>query len=84
MNHVLASAQVAVAVVVLAHGTWWTLLSIAALPGARRHFGPNRSPLSVTIVVPAHNEARLIGETVASLRAASLNYPADILVVAVI
>lgn len=69
--------------VVLLHGAWWTLLSIAALPSPRR-----REPTLATtamrlvVIVPAHNEERLIARCLGSLRAGSGGAETEILVVA--
>ena len=67
--------------VVLAHGSWWTLLSLAALkrPGlpvkAKREW-------KFVVVVPAHDEELLVASTVASLLAARFRPRPEVLVVA--
>ncbi len=72
--------QIAIALVVLAHGLWWTLLSLVATPRPSRRAAP--SDLRLSVIVPAHDEELLIGRTVASLRAAPYHPRPEILVVA--
>ena len=75
------AAQLAVATVVLAHGTWWTLLSVGALPRPRPRNNRARPPLSIVVIVPAHNEERLIASTLESLLEATHLYSGEIVVV---
>lgn len=69
------------AVVVLVHGAWWTLLSLAALrrPAAPP---PAPTPYRFAVIVPAHNEAAGIAACVASLRAAPFAPRPHIVIVA--
>jgi hypothetical protein len=70
-----------IAVVVLAHGGWWTLLSLAALPRPGR--ATTLSPtLPLAVIVPAHNEQQLLGACLKSLSAAAYPRPREIIVVA--
>ena len=76
----MAFAQVGAGAAALGFGTWWTLLSVIALPSPRRT--TLESGVRFVVIVPAHNEERLIATTVASLRAATYDPSPEILVVA--
>lgn len=81
---VVSLASTAAAALVLAHGAWWTLLNVVALPRPRGDRPlPAAGRPSMVIVVPAHNEAEGIAACVASLRSSVEAYgPARVLVVA--
>jgi len=79
----LSAAQLALGSAALATGSWWTLLSVLALPTPGRTTTAKReADLRLAVIVPAHNEERLIANTVASLRAAYYEPRPRILVVA--
>ena len=74
---------------VLALAPWFTLLAAVVLAAlvrrvaGRERFDPVRVPTSrLLVLIPAHDEAGVIGETVASCRA--VTYPADLFQVVVI
>lgn len=82
MTGVLDLAQMSVAGVVLAHGAWWTTLSLLALP--RPKTLPVTSPdgLQMVVVVPAHNEQASIGNTVDALVRSAASAGCRVVVVA--
>jgi Glycosyltransferase like family 2 len=69
------------AAVVLAHGLWWTILCVLALPAPRAPRDAVRK-LCVAVVVPAHNEEKLVAGCLASLRSTEGANGPEILVVA--
>ncbi len=75
-------AQLSVAALVLAHGTWWTTLSLVALP--RPKFAEPMYPAGrrMAVVVPAHNEEAMIGATIDSLARSAAGTDCTIVVVA--
>ncbi|MCK9521218.1 MAG: glycosyltransferase family 2 protein [Dehalococcoidia bacterium] len=54
--------------IVLAHGAWWTLLSLLAIPRPARRRYPLSREWRFAVVIPAHNEEALIARCLASLR----------------
>lgn len=77
---VVGAIQLGLSSSAIAVGGWWTILSLTALkPPAGRH--QSRESGRCATIVPAHNEARLIASTVASLLNAGATGP-DIFVVA--
>ncbi len=77
----LAALGTATALLVTAHGTWWTLLSLVALPPPRTPRPPSRR-YRFTVLVPAHNEERMIAACIHSLQSAALNHTVDLVVIA--
>ena len=82
MTNPIAAAQLTISTVVLIHGAWWTALSILALPAPSRRKPTPPTSLSTTVIVPAHNEERLISTTLASLFSARRSQRPEVLVVA--
>ena len=78
MNALQVAAAVPAAVV-LAHGAWWTLLGLLAIPRPPRRPLQVRPGLRITVIVPAHNEERLLPRCLRSLQDAGAS---DIVVVA--
>lgn len=71
----------AAAAVVIAHGAWWSALSLLAMkPAGRRAPSPRRWRFAV--LVPAHDEERLIAACVRNLQQAAEGYDVEVLVVA--
>lgn len=66
---------------VLAHGAWWTLLAVAALPRPRPRIAPAALP-RLAVIVPAHNEELLLGRCLESLAAARGEPRPEVIVVA--
>jgi hypothetical protein len=67
--------------VVLAHGAWWTVLALSAM--RRPHpLPPSTRPWRFVVVVPAHDEERLVGACVRSLLAAPFTPQPEVVVVA--
>lgn len=81
MMGLFSVGQVVAASIVLSHGAWWTVLSAAALRRPSARVGPARL-LPLVVLVPAHNEEALIGQTVDSLVTAAASLDARILVIA--
>ncbi len=82
MINPIAAAQLSVSAVVVAHGAWWTLLSLLALRAPQRGGTFGGPELTTTVIVPAHNEERLIGATIRSLFSARRGESPEVLVVA--
>jgi cellulose synthase/poly-beta-1,6-N-acetylglucosamine synthase-like glycosyltransferase len=73
-----SAAQIVLASTALFFGGWWTVLSFVAL---RKPTGKalEATPLRWSVIVPAHNEERLIGRTIQSIVVAGV--AADAIVV---
>lgn len=82
MINPIVAAQVTASGVVLLHGAWWTVLSVLALPAPSRRRAAPSANLITTVVVPAHNEERLLSATLESLFAARRNGRPEVIVVA--
>lgn len=82
MINPVSAVQLTASTVVILHGAWWTALSLLALPAPRRRAAAQPSQLSTTVVVPAHNEERLISATLQSLFSANRSEPPEVIVVA--
>ncbi len=86
MIPVFGALQIAAGSIVLAHGGWWTVLSLVALkrPGGARPGPSNRTRLELIAIVPAHNEEGSIAATVRTLHesASSAGVQLEVLVVA--
>lgn len=81
MINPVAVLQITASTVVLVHGVWWSVLSLLALPAPSRK-QPHAAALSTVVVVPAHNEERLISETLRSLTSATGIESREVIVVA--
>ncbi|MGE5597682.1 MAG: glycosyltransferase family 2 protein [Hyphomicrobiales bacterium] len=81
MNAALPVAGSGLALIVAAHGAWWSLLSLAALRRPR----PSPPPAQTwrfAVIVPAHNEEAGITDCLASLKDAPFAPRPEIIVVA--
>ena len=78
---VLDVAAIALAGLIALHGLWWTVLALAALPRPRPA-PPSPRSWRFAVIVPAHNEERLIARCLASLRATQWRPAPEIVVVA--
>ncbi len=67
------------AAIVLAHGAWWTLLGLLATSPPRSRSAATRPGFRIAVIVPAHNEERLLPRCLRSLQNAGA---CDIVVVA--
>ncbi|MCC7362938.1 MAG: glycosyltransferase [Dehalococcoidia bacterium] len=82
MNPLIIAVASVPPAVVLAHGAWWSLLSLVALKRPAAIDVPGGEGLRLAVVVPAHNEELLIGACVDSLRAAAYERVPEVIVVA--
>src|SRR5690606_226067 len=79
----LLAAGLLLTSVATGHGAWWTVLSVIAIRPPRMNLPvPDRTPAFV-VVVPAHNEERLITRCVRSLQRAAKRYPGQVEVLVV-
>jgi cellulose synthase/poly-beta-1,6-N-acetylglucosamine synthase-like glycosyltransferase len=79
---VIGLIQLAAASLVLAHGTWWSLLSLVALKRPTLAQRQAALPLSLVVIVPAHDEEPRVARTIESLRRSSAGFDCEVLVVA--
>src|SRR5690606_17566893 len=56
------------AAIVLAHGAWWTLLGLLATSPPRSRSAATRPGFRIAVIVPAHNEERLLPRCLRSLQ----------------
>ena len=81
MTSIVGYVVDSVAVLVLLHGAWWSLLSLVAIPRPRRRRPMATMPMRMAVVVPAHNERFGIERCVRSVTAAATD-PTAVIVVA--
>lgn len=75
-------AVIAVAALVLACGAWWTLHALLALPSPRRGSRAPSRAWRLAVIVPAHDEQRVLPGCLASLAAIEYAAPFEVVVVA--
>lgn len=75
------SLAVGLSVVVLSQAGWWTVLNLVAIPRPRRRRGAGERP-AFAVIIPAHNEERMVDRCVESLVADSYHPRPRMLVVA--
>jgi cellulose synthase/poly-beta-1,6-N-acetylglucosamine synthase-like glycosyltransferase len=78
---VLTVAGIAAGSIALAHGVWWCSLSVLALPRARTASAV-AAGRRFAVLVPAHNEERMLGFCLASLRKAGAGHAVNVIVIA--
>jgi len=81
MNPVPAATNAAL-LVALAHGTWWSLASLAALRRPSKDTSESAPRLRMVTIVPAHNEESMLGACLQSLRDSSAGHHREVVVVA--